>query len=768
MMPTWLKSYRSSGLFLLAAAAAPLALLAAPQTPSPAPALTAATQPAIPPRMQMRSPQETIAALKIQSGYHLELVASEPDLISPVCCAWDGNGRLYVAEMRSYMLDIDGSHEKDPISRVSRWEDTKNSGVYDKHTVFIDNMLLPRMVLPLDERILVRETDSKDIYAYRDTKGTGIADEKTLFFQGGKCGGNLEHQASGLLWNIDNWVYTTVEPTRYRFTGGKVVAEQISAHLGQWGLALDDIGRTYFNTAGGENPGFGFQVNPMYGDLRLRGELADHFVEVYPELKLTDVQGGTGRLWPGGGVNHFTGCAGGSIYRGDALPADLYGDYILPEPVGRLIRRAKISNVEGKIVLTNAYDHDEFIKSADPNFRPIWTATGPDGFLYIVDMYRGIIQEGNWTKKGSYLRPEIEKYGLDKNINGGRIYRLVRDGAKRREMPHMLDEKPIDLVKHLADPNGWWRDTAQKLILLRNDKSVVPALSEMARSSNNPIARLHALWTLDGLEAVDAAMLAEKFKDSDARVRAAAVRIAEPLLKKGDAKTVAALQALAADADPNVVIQYCMSLFYTAPFGYNAQVNAAVALNPKNPVIAEVVKTYTDAVNKAQLEASLGRSLMQKDPRLAATWLKGRELYLQTCFTCHGPDGKGMQVPGAAEGVTLAPSLRGSKKLLGDKELTCRIVLHGLVGPNDGGKVYPGEMAGFKWAEDAWLAPILTYARNSFGNHAAAVTEVDLKHVRGETVGRDRPYTLEELKKETSMIIHPIPDGASSVKTGKK
>ena len=256
--------------FAMAAAFAPLASMAAPQNTVPTPA----TQPASFPDMRTRSPQQTIADTHVLSGYHLELVASEPDIISPVVCAWDGNGRMYVAEMRSYMLDINASNEKDLISRVSRWEDTKGNGVYDKHTVFIDKMLLPRMVLPLDDRILVRETDSKDIYAYRDTKGIGVADEKTLFFKGGPCGGNLEHQASGLLWNIDNWVYTTVEPTRYRFTGGKVVAEQISAHLGQWGLALDDTGRTFFNTAGGENPGFGFQVNPMYGDLRLRGELS--------------------------------------------------------------------------------------------------------------------------------------------------------------------------------------------------------------------------------------------------------------------------------------------------------------------------------------------------------------------------------------------------------------------------------------------------------------------------------------------------------------
>ncbi len=693
---------------------------------------------------KMRPPQETIGLIHLPEGYHLELVASEPDIMSPVICTWDGNGRMYVAEMRSYMLDINGSKEKQKVSRVIRLEDTKGDGKYDKLTVLADKLLLPRMVLPLDDRILVRETDTKDIYAYRDAKGDGTNIEKTKFFEGGPVGGNLEHQASGLMWNIDNWIYTTVEPTRYRYTRGKVETEKLNAHLGQWGIALDDEGRTFFNTAGGEDPGFGFQVNPVYADVRLKDEKAPGFVTVYPLLKFTDVQGGPQRLAPGGGLNHFTGCAGGSIYRGDALPSDLYGDYILPEPVGRLIRRAKIVNEGGKLVLKNAYDHDEFARSGDANFRPVYTATGPDGCLYICDMYHGIIQESAWTNQGSYLRPHIQKYGLDKNINAGRIYRLVHDGMKRREKPRMLDESSAQLVKHLSDPNGWWRDTAQKLIILRHDTSVVPALQELARTGQNPLARLHALWTLEGLDAVDVSFLAEKFKDSDPRVRAAAVRISEPLLRKNDPAVFAALKPVNQDRDPNVTIQYCLSLLHTSAAGAPEMVRTALASHTNDNAPA-VITAYRSALDRAQVEQNLGRQMMQRDPKLAAVWLKGRENYLQTCIACHGVDGKGAQVPGAAEGLTLAPPLKGSKRLLGEKEITLRIVLHGLVGPNDGGKIYPGEMAGFPWADDEWLSSIVTYARNSFGNRAPAITPEDVAAVRKETEKRNKPYTLEEL-----------------------
>ncbi|HZK79861.1 MAG TPA: c-type cytochrome, partial [Humisphaera sp.] len=293
--------------------------------------------------------------------------------------------------------------------------------------------------------------------------------------------------------------------------------------------------------------------------------------------------------------------------------------------------------------------------------------------------------------------------------------------------------------------NGWWRDTAQKLIVLRGDKSVVSALQELCRTGKNPLGRLHALWTLEGLDAIEPAFLAEKLKDADGRVRSAAVRIAEPLIAKGDKATIAALTPIAGDPDPNVVIQYCMSELHEKVPGASDLCKAAIALNLKHPAVAEVVTAYQNAVNKALLEQALGQQLMRKDPKLAATWLKGRELFQQTCIVCHGPDGNGTPVPGVV-GVTLAPPLRGSHRLMGNKEITLRVILHGLVGPNEGNKLYPGEMVGFKWAEDAWLASVITYVRNDFGNHAPAITADDLKHVRAETTDRNKPFTLAELK----------------------
>lgn len=146
------------------------------------------------------SPAASIATMQLPDGYRLEPVLAEPHIAEPVMIAFDGNGRMYVAEMRTYMMDAEGTGEQEPVSRVSRHEDTDGDGVYDRHTVFADKLLLPRILLPLDDRIIIGETNSDDLHIYRDSDGDGVADEKTLWFNGGPRGGNMEHQPNGLVW----------------------------------------------------------------------------------------------------------------------------------------------------------------------------------------------------------------------------------------------------------------------------------------------------------------------------------------------------------------------------------------------------------------------------------------------------------------------------------------------------------------------------------------------------------------------------------------
>jgi glucose/arabinose dehydrogenase len=368
-------------------------------------------QPAVP----YLSVEEQLKTFQLPEGYRLEPVLTEAHIKEPVVCAFDGNGRLFVCEMRTYMQEIDGKNQHSPHGVVSRHESTKGDGVFDKHTIFQDELVLPRMVLPLDDRVLINVTDTNDIKMYRDKNGDGVADEETEFFVGGPRGGNLEHQPSGLVWALDNGMYTAGNNYRLKWDNGKALKEPAASNGGQWGCAQDDFGKVWFSNGGGERGFIAFQTHIQYAGINLPDQVKPGFMEVFPLVPIPDVQGGKSRFRPDAKtLNHFTASCGHTIFRGDRLPEDMRGDAFIPEPVGRLIRRAKVENKEGMIVLSHPYQDEksEFIRSTDPNFRPVNMTTGPDGCLYICDMYRGIIQEGNWTREGSYhpaVQPRQER-----------------------------------------------------------------------------------------------------------------------------------------------------------------------------------------------------------------------------------------------------------------------------------------------------------------------------------------------------------------------
>ena len=205
-----------------------------------------------------------------------------------------------------------------------------------------------------------------------------------------------------------------------------------------------------------------------------------------------------------GTLKTFTSACGQLVFRGDRLGDGINGDYLVCEPVGRLIRRSAVRYADsGHIELTNRYEKrsGEFISSTDGNFRPVNLSTGPDGCLYIVDMYHGIIQERVYIT--DYLRGEILKAGYEKNVGRGRIYRVIREGLSPGPPPELLSATPARLVESLAHPNGWWRDTAQSLLVTRREVSATSALRKMVTDHEDALGRLHALWTLDGLEQLD-------------------------------------------------------------------------------------------------------------------------------------------------------------------------------------------------------------------------------------------------------------------------
>ncbi len=689
------------------------------------------------------SPEQSIATMEIQPGFRLVPVLAEPHIHEPSAIAWDGNGRLYVVEMRTYMQDIDGNNAFSPTSRVSRHEDTDGDGVYDKHTVFADNLVLPRMVLPLLDRVIIRETNTLDLKSYQDTDNDGVADRIEMWHEGGDRGGNLEHQPSGLIWNIDNWIYTTYSSHRYRFTTGQVVLEPLPHGSGQWGLTHDNVGRIFYSTAGGENPAMDFQQPIIYGELSLPGEQAPGFRDVFPIDNVPDVQGGRGRVRDDNTLNKFTGCCGQSIYRGDRMPPDFNGDLIIPEPVGRLIRRAKVTNDNGRIIVSNAYDQQEFIAARDPNFRPVNSATGPDGCLYIVDMYRGIIQEGNWVNEGSYLRGIVQEYELEKNIGRGRIFRVDHDSTNRGPQPRMLDETPAQLVSHLSHPNGWWRSESQKLIVLHGDKSVVGALEDLARNGQNPLGRLHALWTLEGLDAVSSQLLADGCVDPDRRVRAASVRISE-LQMAGDRSLDLQLHRLARDPDPNVAIQTLLSVSRGGHPEAEAIVADVLKSHPDNDSIQSIAGQMKARVEAMIVERKRLEEMRQRNKALAESVVRGKAIYTTLCTTCHGENGKGQPSPDQ-DGLRLAPPLAGSARVVGHKERLNRILLHGLMGPVEGNVYSAGLMLPMGANDDRWIADVANYIRNNWENKASLVEASDVARVRIESQKHVGPWTLKEL-----------------------
>ena len=477
------------------------------------------------------NPSDSMKLINLPEGFSLELVASEPQISEPVALTWDGNGKMYVVEMRGYMQSIDGAGAKDPVGRVSLFEDTNGDGHFDKHSVFLDGLVEPRAVLYIGNGLLVGEPS--DLWYCRDTDGDGKSDTKDkVYDQFSLRESNVEHKANGLILGIDNWVYVSQHGRRYQFQGGEFRHEKVP-RVGQWGLARNDEGRFLFSS--NSVPAMGLFIPPEYlvsgknkgPEKLITGAVlkSGNYNEVWPSMKTTDLQSGLGASRTSDGtLRSFTAACGQSFFRADGLGEDVNGDYFICEPVGRLIRRSKVKYLDsGHLELLNPYEDSigEFITSNDGNFRPVNTYTGPDGCLYVVDMYRGVIQEKSFMTP--YLKQEILKSKYDKNIGRGRIYRIKRDDFSPGKKPDLLDAAPEDLVTYLKHSNGWWRDMAQSIIVNRRLFKLVPLLNKIVMNDSDPLARLHALWTLRGLSKLEKKVASAALKDADERIVSASL-----------------------------------------------------------------------------------------------------------------------------------------------------------------------------------------------------------------------------------------------------
>ena len=309
-----------------------------------------------------------------------------------------------------------------PVGRISLHEDRNNDGVYESHNVFVDNLVFPRMVMPFGPNaILTKESNADELYKYTDTNNDGVADKKELFATGMGRLANVEHQESHFMWGMDNWIYSTYNAFRVRWTPTGVLREPtgverraVGRHAGQLRQAVVPGGRERHA-----------RLLPVPGRLRQlrRIRISSSRTSTSPGARpvlIADMQGGMNAVrMPDGSLARATGAAGNDVFRGDRLPKDMIGDYFYGEIVARIVRRLRPVKTEGLTQLRNVYPLSEFIRSTDPLFRPVDMTTAPDGTMYITDMYRGIIQESQWSGPGTYLRSRIEQYALDKVVRHG-------------------------------------------------------------------------------------------------------------------------------------------------------------------------------------------------------------------------------------------------------------------------------------------------------------------------------------------------------------
>ena len=482
---------------------------------------------------------ESLRRFDLPPGFRVELVAAEPLVQDPVSVTFDERGRAWVIEWPGYNWPLRGTlpglaQAEKPKSRVVILEDTDGDGRMDKRTVFMDGMNWARGVQPARDGALVLKLPQL-VFA-RDRNGDGVADSEEVLIDGLEIAANLWVAQADVLRLLDNRVYGSRFPWRWRDTGDGWDRSPHLSTRGQWGISQDNFGRLYYasNTdhlIGDLVPGHYFTRNPNYTvtagvDFQIAKDQ-----RVWPHA-ITPGVNRRGQVDEDGKLKEFTANTGPLVYRGDQFGPEYAGNVFLSDVAGRLIRRDLVTEKDGLLSATNAYDRREFLFSHDERFRPVYTANGPDGALYVVDMYRGIIE--GYLFQTSYLRKQILARGLEQPFGGlGRIYRIVRaDRPVRRPTPPARDDA-AGWLELLADANGFWRDTAQRVLVERGDRGVVPALRTMAYEQEEELARLHALWTLEGLGAVTAAKVERALGDPSFRVRQAALRVAEPWLHEG-------------------------------------------------------------------------------------------------------------------------------------------------------------------------------------------------------------------------------------------
>ncbi len=500
-----------------------------------------------------KSPEESLACIQVRPGFKVELVANEPLVLDPIAFEWGADGKLWVVEMGDYPRGLDGKGKRGGIVRFL--EDTDGDGRYDKSTVFLEGLNFPTGIMPWRKGIIV--STAPEIFYAEDTDGDGKADvRKTLFT--GFNEGNQQHRVNGFDYGLDNWLYgangdsggairaagalgknsglprvgqaslpVSLRGHDFRCQPDEGLFDPVAGQT-QYGRHRDDWG----NWFGNDNPTWLWHFflpepylarNPHLAVKTTRQMLAN-----YPDsTRCFPISRTVQRFNDPAQANHVTSGNSAMPYRDELFGPAFATSIFISEPVHNLVHREMLKP-EG-ITFTSHRPPDEqeteFLRSTDNWFRPTMLKTGPDGALYIADMYRLVIEHPEWIPAAIQERLDL-RAGADK----GRLYRVYPEGVKLRQIPRLDHLDTAGLVAALDSPNGWQRDTAQRLLVASTDFSAVTPLVELL-SSSHPKTRLQALCTLEGRGAMTPPVLLKGLSDPDPAVREQALRISEPLLR---------------------------------------------------------------------------------------------------------------------------------------------------------------------------------------------------------------------------------------------
>lgn len=701
--------------------------------------------------VSFKEPKISLDNYKVEEGFELSIIASEPFLKAPVSIDFDNKGRMWVVEMIGYMPNLEGIGEEEPNGKISILEDLDKDGVIDHSKVFLDKLVLPRALAHVYGGLLYVNGPKLWFVEIKNDK----PGKKTLVDPIYAEGGNVEHSSNGLMMNIDNWIYNANLNFRYQLKNGIWLKEPTS-YRGQWGITKDNFGRLYYNSNATQLKGDYVLPNKVIRNKYFKPLIAENQKltndRVFP-IHQTSVNRGyqKGVLDEKGFLIDVTAACGPLVYRGAAFPDSYNQNAFVCVPEANLIKRNILDFNNIQTTGSQAIEGKEFIASTDEGFRPVNLFNGPDGAMYVVDMHRGIIQHKAYISQ--YLAEQLAGKKLDTLQNAGRILKVISKANKLYSISDLSKATNKELLALLSHPNGWLRDRSQQLLIQKKDFSGIKELIKLTKSSNEVSTSIHALYVLEGLNFLTFEMLSDIIKQSK---QPETIAHALGLLERfASIQTVSKMGAISTQllAQNNKTVDLYLSM----------SMNAWLKLSEVTfmPILSQIDQKYT---NQKIYQEAIASSLEGKEAHYLTTMnpneilksnlilavanhqkkelnsiyvleknevdnrTKGLKLFRTICSTCHGADGKGIQ--------DLAPPLKGSEYIDGSMKRLASIILHGISGPiHVNGKLYqlnndmPGLISNSS-ISDQDIVDIIKYTQNAFAKVGKGITVDDVKKLR--------------------------------------